>query len=92
MSSENNDQHLMLLGEIKGIVQGLRDGQQAQADQLRAVQEGMGAMDGRLRTVEQGLVRVGAQAGAVSGGAMAIGVALIVETLKAWVGKGTPHP
>lgn len=86
--SEMNDQHLVLLGEIKGIVQGLKAGQESQAKQLETLGERVDGVDGRLRVVEQR----SAVLGAVSGGAMAIGIQLIVESLKTWAGKGTPHP
>lgn len=86
--SEMKDQHLMLLGEIKGIVQGLKDGQDATNAQLKALGDRVDQVDERLRTVEQR----SAVMGAVSGGAMAIGIQLIVESLKTWAGKGTPHP
>jgi hypothetical protein len=75
------DKHLFLLGQIHGLVQNLKDGQDLTNQRLDK-------MDDRLRTVEQRSAAVGA----VSGGAMAIGVALIVEGLKQWVGRGTPHP
>lgn len=79
MSSDTDTQRL--LGEIKGIVEGLRDGQVATNVRLDR-------MDDRLRVVEQRAAAVGA----VSGGVMAVGIALITETLKGWIGKGTPHP
>lgn len=86
--SEMNDQHLMLLGEIKGIVQGLKAGQETANDQLKALGQRVDQVDERLRVVEQR----SAVMGAVSGGAMAIGIQLIVESLKAWAGSGRPHP
>lgn len=86
MSSDNDTQRL--LGEIKGIVEGLRDGQQATNAQLVALGQRVDKVDDRLRVVEQR----SAVMGAVSGGAMAIGIQLIIESLKAWAGKGTPHP
>lgn len=84
-------QELLLLGEIKGIVQGLKEGQDAQAKRMDdmqahndrrmdALQASVNGLDGRLRTVEQ----KSAVIGAVSGGAMSIGVALIIEGLKQW--------
>lgn len=86
MSSDNDTQRL--LGEIKGIVEGLRDGQKSTNDQLVALGLRVDKVDDRLRVVEQR----SAVMGAVSGGAMAIGIQLIIESLKAWAGKGTPHP
>lgn len=90
---------LMLLGQIHGIVQGLREGQQRQDDRMlqieqrieggnKALGERMDGIDGRLRTVEQ----KAAVNGAISGGAMGIGMALIVEGLKQWMRGNTPSP
>lgn len=109
----NRTQELILLGEIKGLVQGLKSGQDLQAkrlDQLdQNVQERfsqveerfdekfgaletkfdakLDSIDGRLRTVEQ----KAAVMGALSGGAMSVGVALIVEGVKAWLNRGGSH-
>lgn len=68
------DQQLLLLGQIHGIVQALRDGQQQTNDRLDA-------MDDRLRTVEQRA----AVTGAVSGGMISVGIAMAVEGLRAWL-------
>jgi hypothetical protein len=85
-------QQLLLLGEIKGIVQGLQAGQQAtnaRLDKLEArIDERMDGIDTRLRHVEQRA----AIFGAASGGAMAIGTALIIEGLKAWFTRGGSAP
>lgn len=81
-------QELLLLGEIKGLVQALKEGQDRQNDRFDRVDERLDRMDGRLRVVEQKAV----MAGAVSGGAMAIGTALIVEGIKHWLGRGGPTP
>ena len=87
--SETPDATLILLGEIKGIVNGLRDGQAAHQAALGALSARIDAIDGRLRVVEQ----KAALTGAVSGGIMGIGVALIAEGLKHWVGiPGRPGP
>lgn len=102
----NRTQELILLGEIKGIVQGLKDGQDQQSKRIDGldstvnkridgledtintrvdgVQSAVKDMDTRLRTVEQ----KSAVIGAVSGGAMSIGVALIIEGMKQWLGRG----
>lgn len=74
--SDTNDQ-LLLLGEIKGIVQGLQAGQQAHSEKLDA-------MDGRLRSVEQRAV----VSGGVSGGVIAVGMALVTEGMKQFLGRG----
>jgi hypothetical protein len=77
MTTPERTQELLLLGEIKGIVQSLKDGQDIQAKKLDA-------MDGRLRKVEQKAAVIGATSGAV----MSVGVALVVEGLKQWLHKG----
>lgn len=81
-------QELLLLGQIHGMVQALRDGQEATnariEEQGRAFNARLEGIDGRLRTVEQRA----AVAGAVSGGAMAVGTALIIEGIKAWFRGG----
>jgi len=81
-------QELLLLGEIKGLVQSLKEGQDEQNKRFDRVDERLDRMDGRLRVVEQKAAMVGA----VSGGAMAIGTALIVEGIKHWLGRGGPTP
>lgn len=90
-------QELLLLGEIRGIVQSLRDGQELHGRRLSEVENRFNArldtletkvgarldgIDGRLRRVEQ----KAALAGAVSGGVVAVGTALIVERIKHWLG------
>lgn len=92
-------QELILLGEIKGLVQGLKDGQaqtneriaetNERIDQLgAALGERMDGLDNRLRVVEQKAAVIGA----ASGGAMALGTALIIEGIKHWLGRGGPTP
>lgn len=71
-------QELLLLGEIKGIVQGLKETVELQNNRFDQLDE-------RLRAVEQ----KAAVTGALSGGAMGIGVALIAESIKAWLKGGT---
>jgi hypothetical protein len=86
---------LMLLGEIKGLVQGLKDSQVEMhrrmdgmdsriKDGFVAVDRKMDGMDKRLRAVEQKAAVIGA----ASGGAMALGTALIVEGIKHWLSRG----
>lgn len=85
MNDNTRSQELLLLGEIKGIVQGLKDGQDLQTKRIDAMQGTIENMDGRLRNVEQ----KSAVIGAVSGGAMSIGIALIIEGAKQFlVGRG----
>lgn len=68
---------LLLLGEISGKLDGLKgDVAEVKANQT--------AMDARLRAVEQ----KAAVNGAISGGAMSIGIALVIEGLKQWVSRG----
>ena len=77
-------QELLLLGQIHGLVQALKDGQDVQIRRMDSLEEKMDqkfdSLDIRLRVVEQRAAVVGA----VSGGAMALGTALIVEGLKTW--------
>lgn len=91
----NRTQELLLLGEIKGLVQGLKDSQDQMhrrldglevrmEDRFNGVEGKIGAMDKRLRAVEQKAAVIGA----ASGGAMSVGVALIVEGIKHWLGRG----
>lgn len=81
-------QHLVLLGEIKGIVEGLRDGQAKQDKRFDGLDNRIDGLDTRLRAVE---VR-SAAFGAVSGGVMGIGMALLVEGLKEWLRRGPGGP
>ncbi len=74
---EMNDQHLLLLGEIKGKVDGLADADKAQAELLQSI-------DSRLRSVEQ-TARVN---GAVSGGVISVGMAIIIEVARQVMGRG----
>ncbi len=85
-------QELIMLGEIRGIAQGLRDGQAtlaARFDQFEeridkrfdGIDDRFDGMDDRLRVVEQR----SAVAGAISGGAVSVGLALLVEGVKAWL-------
>jgi hypothetical protein len=81
-------QELLLLGQIHGLVQALKDGQDLQhrrMDQLEEkVDNRFDGIDTRLRMVEQKAAVVGA----ASGGAMALGTALIVEGIKHWLSRG----
>ena len=79
--SDPENQQMYLLGQIHSMVQSLKDGQELTNQRLDK-------MDDRLRSVEQRSAAVGA----VSGGAMAIGVALIVEGMKQWLKRGGPSP
>lgn len=92
MSEQNQDrkQELLLLGQIHGMVQSLKDGQDQQNRRMDRMEQRMeehyNGLDTRLREVE----KKAALAGAVSGGAVAVGTALIVEGIKQFVrGGGT---
>ena len=91
MSEQNQDrkQELLLLGQIHGMVQSLKDGQDQQNRRMDRMEQRMeehyNGLDTRLREVE----KKAAVAGAVSGGAVAVGTALIVEGIKQFVrGRG----
>ncbi|MCD6663497.1 MAG: hypothetical protein LT082_08865 [Comamonas sp.] len=89
MSESNNDagrqQELLLLGQIHGLVQSLKDGQNQQnvrMDRMEArMEEHYTGLDTRLREVE----KKAAVAGALSGGAVAVGTALVVEGIKQFI-------
>ena len=85
-------QELLLLGQIHGLVQALKDGQgvtNGRIDELsKRVDTRLDSIDSRLRKVEQ----KAAVAGAVSGGAMAVGTALIIEGVKHFLRNGTGSP
>lgn len=83
---------LLLLGQIHGIVQALRDGQKVTNERLDQVDRRIDGMDGRLRVVETKAAVNGTISGAVSGSAVSIGIVLIVEALKDWLKRGTPSP
>jgi hypothetical protein len=91
MSEQNNDrrQELLLLGQIHGLVQSLRDGQEQQNTRMDRMEKRMGehynGLDARLREVE----KKAAVAGAVSGGAVAVGTALVVEGIKQFLRGGS---
>lgn len=88
MSDQARTQELLLLGQIHGLVQALKDGQDLQNRRMDGFDQRFDQLDERLRAVEQKAAVVGA----VSGGAMAIGTALIVEGIKHWLGRGGPTP
>jgi hypothetical protein len=91
MSEQNNDrrQELLLLGQIHGLVQSLRDGQEQQNTRMdrmeKRMEEHYNGLDARLREVE----KRAAVAGAVSGGAVAVGTALVVEGIKQFLRGGS---
>lgn len=71
-------QELLLLGKIDGKIDGISKHLTDQDKRLDGIEE-------RLRTVEQ----KAAVTGAISGGAISVGIALIIEGGKQWLrGKG----
>ncbi len=86
-------EELMLLGKIDGKLDGIREHLGRQDSRMDTIEkrneERHTALDARLRKVEQ----KAAINGALSGGAMSIGIALIVEGVKTWFANGGgPHP
>ena len=79
-------QELLLLGQIHGLVQALKEGQDQQNRRMDSFDARFDALDGRLRAVEQRA----AVFGAASGGAMAFGTALLIEAIKQWFRGGGP--
>ena len=67
-------QELLLLGKIDGKLDGISKHLSAQDQRLDGIEE-------RLRTVEQ----KAAVSGAISGGAISVGIALIIEGGKQWL-------
>ena len=78
---------MMLLGRIDGKLDGIKDHmarQDTRLDQFeRRVTERLDNMDVRLRDVE----KKSAVIGAVSGSAVSVGIALLIEGVKAWMGN-----
>lgn len=95
MSTQNNPpndtdrkQELFMLGQIHGLVQSIREGQELQNRRMDRMEERMEehykGLDDRLREVE----KKAAVAGAVSGGAVAVGTALVVEGIRQFMRGG----
>lgn len=72
-----NDEHALLLGEIKGRLEML-------ADNVGALAEGTQRLDERLGKLE---TRAAAH-GALAGGVISVGLALIIEKVKSMTGTG----
>ncbi len=68
---------LLLLGEISGKLDGV-------SKQLTSQEQRLDEIDARMRAVEQ----KAAVTGAVSGGAMSVGVTLLVEGMRQWLQGG----
>ena len=77
-----------MLGQIHGLVQSIREGQELQNRRMDRMEERMDehykGLDDRLREVE----KKAAVAGAVSGGAVAVGTALVVEGIRQFMRGG----
>ena len=75
-------QELFMLGQIHGLVQSIREGQDLQNRRMDRIEQRMEehykGLDERLREVE----KKAAVAGAVSGGAVAVGTALVAEGIR----------
>lgn len=91
--SETNDnsdrtKELFMLGQIHGLVQSIREGQDLQNKRMDRIEQRMEehykGLDERLREVE----KKAAVAGAVSGGAVAVGTALVVEGIRQFMRIG----
>lgn len=85
---DERTQELFMLGQIHGLVQSIREGQELQNRRMDRMEERMDehykGLDDRLREVE----KKAAVAGAVSGGAVAVGTALVVEGIKQFMRGG----
>ena len=85
---EARTQELFMLGQIHGLVQSIREGQELQNRRMDRMEERMDehykGLDDRLREVE----KKAAVAGAVSGGAVAVGTALVVEGIRQFMRGG----
>lgn len=83
-------EELMLLGKMDGKLDGITAHLTRQDQRIDALDKRMEerhtAIDKRLRVVEQ----KAAVAGAVSGSVVSVGIALAVEGLKQWLGRGGP--
>ena len=79
---------LMLLGKMDGKLDSITAHMGRQDQRIDALDQRMeerhNAIDKRLRVVEQ----KAAVAGAVSGSAVSIGIALAIEGVKQWLGRG----
>lgn len=79
---------LMLLGKMDGKLDSITAHLSRQDQRIDALDQRMeerhNAIDKRLRVVEQ----KAAVAGAISGSAVSIGIALAIEGVKQWLGRG----
>lgn len=79
---------LMLLGKMDGKLDSITAHLSRQDQRIDALDQRMeerhNSIDKRLRVVEQ----KAAVAGAISGSAVSIGIALAIEGMKQWLGRG----
>lgn len=73
----NNDEHALLLGEIKGKLEMLMDSVGNLADGTQRLDDRLGKLETRA-----------AAHGALAGGVISVGLALIIEKVKAVTGVG----
>jgi len=66
---------MLMMGEIRGELKGIRDSQTRQDEKLDTI-------DGRLRKVEIKAALNGAVTGSISGGIVGLGIFLIKESAK----------
>lgn len=85
---QTSERGLLLLGQIHGMVQALKEGQDLQNRRMDRMEQRMeehyNGLDERLREVE----KKAAVAGALSGGAVAVGTALVVEGIRQFMNGG----
>lgn len=75
---------LMLLGRIDGKLDGIKGHLNQQDVRMDRQDANIKTLDERVRGLEQRA----AVAGAISGGAISVGIALIVEGAKQWLARG----
>jgi hypothetical protein len=80
-----NEDHLLLLGEIKGKLDLVIDNQ---VTSDARVEQRLDSIDERLRAVEIKAAVNGAVSGAVTGGVISVGISLLIESLKHKIGLG----
>jgi archaellum component FlaC len=78
---------LMLLGRIDGKIDGIKNHLNQQDDRMDRQDASIKALDERVRGLEQRA----AVAGAISGGAISVGIALLAESIKQWMARGSGH-
>lgn len=81
---DNEQKILLFLGEIKGFVEGLKDGQDLQNKCIDLLDVKVFKMDDWLCIVEQKLVVMGVLVGV----SVFVGMVFIIEGLKFWVSCG----